>query len=183
MNLAQNTEVVLSPIKSVFCWCRYIIGNELAHPTFQPGITLPFSPRSRAVPLNSASGTHNRRGDSQHRAGSHRRSTAATSHSRNYATDSLATGVTGTRPSFALHGILAASPQSLMARPIVGTAFIALADDERARFFYDLDRLAVSWSEFKASRTGDVTWCQPKMAVSVKHLAAARCSGTRLLER
>ena len=52
-----------------------------------------------------------------------------------------------------------------------GAAFIALAGDERARFFSELDRLAVSWSEFKASRNDDVTWCQPKLTVKVKHLA------------
>ena len=55
-----------------------------------------------------------------------------------------------------------------------GAAFIALAGDERARFFSELDRLAVSWSEFKASRNDDVTWCQPKMAVTVKHLAGGK---------
>jgi hypothetical protein len=52
-------------------------------------------------------------------------------------------------------------------------AFIALAGDERARFFSELGRLAVSWSEFKASRNGDVTWCQPKLTVKVKHLAGS----------
>src|SRR5262249_42957380 len=55
-----------------------------------------------------------------------------------------------------------------------GAALIALAGDEPVRFFSELDRLAVSWSEFKASRNGDVTWCQPKMAVTVKHLAGGK---------
>jgi hypothetical protein len=36
--------------------------------------------------------------------------------------------------------------------------------------------LAVSWSEFKASRNGDVTWCQPKLTVKVKHLAGSNSS-------
>ena len=55
-----------------------------------------------------------------------------------------------------------------------GAAFIALAGDERARFFAELDRLATSWAAFKSSRLMDVKWCQPKITVEVKHLAGSK---------
>ena len=54
-----------------------------------------------------------------------------------------------------------------------GAAFIALADDERTRFFAELERLATSWAAFKLSRLTDVKWCHPKLTVEVKHLAAS----------
>ena len=55
-----------------------------------------------------------------------------------------------------------------------GAAFIALAGDERARFFAELDRLATSWAAFKSSRMNDVKWCHPKLTVEVKHLAGSK---------
>jgi bifunctional non-homologous end joining protein LigD len=54
-----------------------------------------------------------------------------------------------------------------------GAAFIALSADERAQFFAELERLAMSYAAFKASRLMDVRWCQPKLAVVVKHLAGS----------
>jgi bifunctional non-homologous end joining protein LigD len=55
-----------------------------------------------------------------------------------------------------------------------GAAFIALAADERARFFSELERLATSWAAFKSSRMHDVKWCHPKLTVEVKHLAGSK---------
>jgi bifunctional non-homologous end joining protein LigD len=55
-----------------------------------------------------------------------------------------------------------------------GAAFIALAGDERARFFGELERLATSWAAFKSSRLMDVKWCHPKLVVEVKHLAGSK---------
>ena len=40
-----------------------------------------------------------------------------------------------------------------------GAAFIALAGDERAQFFTEVDRLTTSWALFKSSRLTDVRWC------------------------
>ena len=59
-----------------------------------------------------------------------------------------------------------------------GAAFIALAGEERAQFFAELERLATSWAAFKSSRMVDVKWCQPTLTVRVKHLAGARRSAT-----
>jgi bifunctional non-homologous end joining protein LigD len=53
-----------------------------------------------------------------------------------------------------------------------GAAFIALAGDERARFFAELERLATSWATFKGMH--DVKWCHPKLTVEVKHLAGSK---------
>ena len=55
-----------------------------------------------------------------------------------------------------------------------GAAFIALAGDERAQFFAELERLATSWAAFKSSRMVDVKWCQPALTVRVKHLAGSK---------
>jgi bifunctional non-homologous end joining protein LigD len=55
-----------------------------------------------------------------------------------------------------------------------GAAFIALAGDERTRFFAELERLATSWAAFKLSRLTDVKWCHPKLTVEVKHLAGSK---------
>ena len=55
-----------------------------------------------------------------------------------------------------------------------GAAFIALAGDERTRFFAELERLATSWAAFKSSRLTDVKWCHPKLVVEVKHLAGSK---------
>jgi bifunctional non-homologous end joining protein LigD len=51
-----------------------------------------------------------------------------------------------------------------------GAAFIALAGDERTRFFAELERLATSWAAFKGMH--DVKWCHPKLIVEVKHLGS-----------
>ena len=55
-----------------------------------------------------------------------------------------------------------------------GAAFVALAGDERAHFFAELERLATSWAAFKSSRLMDVKWCHPKLVVEVKHLAGSK---------
>src|SRR6476660_3541713 len=55
-----------------------------------------------------------------------------------------------------------------------GAAFIALAGDARAEFFAAMERLTTSWAAFKTSRLTDVKWCQPKLAVRVKHLAGSK---------
>ena len=55
-----------------------------------------------------------------------------------------------------------------------GAAFIALAGDERAQFFAELERLATSYAAFKATRLTDVRWCHPKLTVVVKHLAGSK---------
>ena len=48
-----------------------------------------------------------------------------------------------------------------------GAAFIALAGDERAQFFTELERLATSYAAFKASCLTEVKWCKPNLAVRV----------------
>jgi bifunctional non-homologous end joining protein LigD len=55
-----------------------------------------------------------------------------------------------------------------------GAAFIALAGDERAEFFAELERIATSWAAFKSSRMHNVKWCHPKLTVEVKHLAGCK---------
>ena len=55
-----------------------------------------------------------------------------------------------------------------------GAAFIALAGEERTRFFAELERLATSWAAFKGSQVHDVKWCHPKLVVEVKHLAGSK---------
>jgi bifunctional non-homologous end joining protein LigD len=55
-----------------------------------------------------------------------------------------------------------------------GAAFIALAGDERAQFFTEVDRLTTSWALFKSSRLTDVRWCHPKLTVVVKHLVGSK---------
>jgi ATP-dependent DNA ligase len=55
-----------------------------------------------------------------------------------------------------------------------GVAFIALAGNERARFFAELERLATPRAAFKSSRLTDAKWCHPKLVVEVKHLAGSK---------
>ena len=55
-----------------------------------------------------------------------------------------------------------------------GAAFIALAGEERTRFFAELERLATSWAAFKSSRLMDVNGCHPKITAEVKHLAGSK---------
>lgn len=72
------------------------------------------------------------------------------------------------------------APRALLARNdsagliYAGAAFIALAGDERAQFFAELDRLTTSWAAFKDSHMHDVKWCHPKLTVEVKHLAGSK---------
>ena len=53
-----------------------------------------------------------------------------------------------------------------------GAAFIALAGEERAQFFFELERLATSWAAFKGMHY--VKWCHPRLTVEVKHLAGSK---------
>ena len=76
------------------------------------------------------------------------------------------------RKTGALRALLA-YPDSAGMR-YAGAAFIALAAEERARFFSELERLATSWAAFKSSRTNEVKWCHPKLTVEVKHLAGSK---------
>jgi DNA ligase D-like protein (predicted ligase) len=55
-----------------------------------------------------------------------------------------------------------------------GAAFITLNGDERKEFLAEVERLATSWGAFKSSRATDVKWCQPRLAVRVKHLAGSK---------
>jgi bifunctional non-homologous end joining protein LigD len=55
-----------------------------------------------------------------------------------------------------------------------GAAFIALSGDERSAFFDQMGRLKTSWAAFKSSRLTDVNWCQPALAVRVKHLVGSK---------
>jgi bifunctional non-homologous end joining protein LigD len=55
-----------------------------------------------------------------------------------------------------------------------GAAFIALGGDERADFFAEIKHLTAAWASFKTSRLTDVTWCEPKLAVRVRHLAGSK---------
>ena len=72
------------------------------------------------------------------------------------------------------------APRALLAHPdsagmnYAGAAFIALAGDERAQFFAEVDRLTTSWASFKSSQSHDVKWCQPRLIVEVKHLAGSK---------
>jgi hypothetical protein len=74
------------------------------------------------------------------------------------------------RKSGALRALLAHSDGLKYA----GAAFIALAGEERAKFFAELERLTTSWGLFKASPMTDVKWCHPRFAVEVKHLAGSK---------
>ena len=58
------------------------------------------------------------------------------------------------RKTGALRALLAHPESAGMA--YAGAAFIALAGDERAQFFAELERLATSWAAFKSSRLMDV---------------------------
>jgi hypothetical protein len=58
--------------------------------------------------------------------------------------------------------------------PPEGKYWIALAGDERAEFFPELERLATSWAKFQSARMNDVKWCQPDLTVRVKHLAGSK---------
>ena len=55
-----------------------------------------------------------------------------------------------------------------------GAAFIALSGDARTEFLAEVERLTTSWAAIKSSRLTDVRWCQPKLTVRVKHLAASK---------
>jgi DNA ligase D-like protein (predicted ligase) len=55
-----------------------------------------------------------------------------------------------------------------------GAAFLALTDDARTEFLFQVERLTTSWAAFKTSRLNDVKWCQPKLTVRVKHLAGSK---------
>jgi DNA ligase D-like protein (predicted ligase) len=55
-----------------------------------------------------------------------------------------------------------------------GAAFIALGGEERAEFLSEIKRLTAAWASFKSSRVDDVTWCEPKLAVEVKHLIGGK---------
>ena len=55
-----------------------------------------------------------------------------------------------------------------------GAAIIAFAGDERAKFFAEIERLNTCWAAFKSSRLTDAKWCQPELAVRVKHLAGSK---------
>ena len=37
-----------------------------------------------------------------------------------------------------------------------------------------MERLRTSWASFRSSRLTEVKWCQPKLAVRVKHLAGSK---------
>jgi bifunctional non-homologous end joining protein LigD len=55
-----------------------------------------------------------------------------------------------------------------------GAAFVALAGDERTKFFADVERLTKSWAAFNSSRMNDVKWCQPNLTVRVKYLVGSK---------
>ena len=55
-----------------------------------------------------------------------------------------------------------------------GAAFIALRDDARKEFLSQVERLATTNAGFGFTRLYDVRWCQPKLTVRVKHLAASK---------
>jgi hypothetical protein len=76
------------------------------------------------------------------------------------------------RKTGALRALLAHNDSA--GRSYAGAAFIALAGDERTRFFAEVERLTTSWNLFRSSRMNDVRWCHPKLAVEVKHLAGSK---------
>jgi bifunctional non-homologous end joining protein LigD len=84
----------------------------------------------------------------------------------------LVIGTDRDRKTGALRALLA-YPESAGMR-YAGAAFIALAAEERTRFFSELERLSTSWAAFKSSRMQDVKWCHPKLTVEVKHLAGSK---------
>ena len=55
-----------------------------------------------------------------------------------------------------------------------GAAFIALGDDARTEFLAEVERLTTAWAAFNSSCLSDAKWCQPKLTVRVKHLAASK---------
>jgi bifunctional non-homologous end joining protein LigD len=76
------------------------------------------------------------------------------------------------RKTGALRALLAHKDSSGLS--YAGAAFIALAGDERDRFFAEMDRFTTSWDVFKNLRTNDVKWCHPRLIVEVKHLAGSK---------
>jgi bifunctional non-homologous end joining protein LigD len=55
-----------------------------------------------------------------------------------------------------------------------GAAFITLNGNERTEFLAEVERVTASWTALKSSRGTDVKWCQPRLAVRVKHLAGSK---------
>ena len=53
-------------------------------------------------------------------------------------------------------------------------AFITLGGGERKEFLAEVEHLTTSWAALKSSRATDVKWCQPRLAVRVKHLAGSK---------
>jgi hypothetical protein len=80
------------------------------------------------------------------------------------------TGTDRNRKTGALRALLAHNDGSGL--NYAGAAFIALAGEERAQFFAELERLATSWAAFKGMH--DVKWCHPRLTVEVKHLAGGK---------
>ena len=67
----------------------------------------------------------------------------------------VVTGTDRNRKTGALRALLAHNDGSGL--NYAGAAFIALAGEERAQFFAELERLATSWAAFKGMH--DVKWC------------------------
>jgi bifunctional non-homologous end joining protein LigD len=70
--------------------------------------------------------------------------------------------------------------RALLAKPnsdglnYAGAAFIALNEDARTEFLFQVEHLTTAWAAFKSSRRTDVKWCEPKLMVRVKHLAGSK---------
>jgi bifunctional non-homologous end joining protein LigD len=76
------------------------------------------------------------------------------------------------RKTGALRALLAHNDGSGLS--YAGAAFIALAGEQRAKFFAEVERLTTSWAAFKSSQANDVKWCHPKLTVEVKHSAGSK---------
>jgi bifunctional non-homologous end joining protein LigD len=84
----------------------------------------------------------------------------------------LVIGTDRDRKTGALMALLARSESAGLI--YAGAAFIDLGGDARVEFFAEVERLNTAWAAFKSSRLTDVKWCQPKLAVRVRHLAGSR---------
>jgi bifunctional non-homologous end joining protein LigD len=81
-------------------------------------------------------------------------------------------GIDRDRITGALRALLAQSNSDGLS--YAGAAFIALNEDARTEFLFQVERLTTTWAAFKSSRRTDVKWCEPKLMVRVKHLAGSK---------
>ena len=84
----------------------------------------------------------------------------------------LVIGTDRDRKTGALRALLAHKDSAGLS--YAGAALITLGGEERKEFLAEVERLTTSWAALKSTRGTDVKWCQPRLAVRVKHLAGSK---------